>query len=1817
MGLSDAPRNKDLWTNNPFTRPPQDLSRMLDWNQMVSRGMAVNRVVLAKSTFMDPLQAKRYSNWASEHPTVDPRTWGPLADAGLNPHDYEMSSLAEADVMQQVAEGRYGRTVGEKWEPPKRTRNKAVEEAADETSSSGFFSSLGGMLGGVASAATPDFVGDAVGFAGDAASETYGAVKASARTAITALSAPLQAANAANRTRLGNIAAAERIAEKRGLDPEVFKTLTTTQPNEALSGLPGAIPLPGAGSNPITDFFLDNHTAVADPDTVAKILAERGMSDQLGAYNEAITAFQNQRNDNPLEQAKSNALQTEAGQTIQSFHDKTPGNLLTGTYEEGAVKDPKSGKWVILDAHGQVVRDAEQENEEGWLPNQVGQVQAEAQAVKAYDITTAAEKASGVAPTAWTLGRGIAHTWYEPNTTAFNALSGFVDFHESLLLDPVNLIPVGAAGKLIKPLRYGSGAAKAFAGKGEKLVVSAPTYGAAGTSRTIGDAAGAAAGAKLANPLIAEGAEQVLDPQLAARGARFVGGRVMQDLADETGLISTPHSKYVMLDTAWSWLSHGRGQRFVDQMVDETSVANIMLRSNGKIDYALARELADSTSPAEVRAVIGPRLGVDLTDPSQIGSIGGRAPVLSKVPLIGSSLAPDRAFAGKELAGGGVFTKAGRQASAYNLREFGALGATRGMFRRPFRMAPSSGNGFDQEDLDSAFTEITNFMRGTRTREEKWLPIAEKYLRARNGAERYRYLYKEGGLLHTVIKENLVEKGLTEADAQNLTRAFAGGIDEEMRNYLVTDLGLGELSNGNKALLVSEILSRSAHLPDYRTLSRVTSALGNIRRLPGGADADKAVADALHHFTNGWRQAVLIRPAYTMRDVGEMAFAMSLAGGDGAFTNPYAFIANMTSVANAAEMTTRTGRIFAKIVGMPMKGGKFAIDRLGRWGVRGKDDSFRGLTSQEIADVVAKMPAPDARDLIEHSEGLRNLMPSFDQKWARINGQPFFDDMNRVLAGEDVDLSPMFDQMSSVHGNFWIDEPASRAAGRSLTAFHRDDLAHRAEYSEQLIAKMRKASRDQLMRDIANPNVKRREMIARWKESGVKVMQTEMRDDILDGTTKKDNDYIKLYESIVQRLTLGDSALLDAITTGKFEGKILDGNNTALKDYLDNMLSDDNYRLQLPEELHGDPFRNRGHEFLRKQAQNFFAMNGDFADLFARGPMIRQAYVERVLQLAPHMSAEAKAAVVQSLREVGDVKLARQVMDTRTVKGGVLGVEEVDAIASGYARKKMSKVFYDAHKRQNYALAFRVLAPFAQATFNTFRRWGELSLKNPQMMYRTTKPIEALTDPGSAALYDILGTVTGDEALKDFYTPNHPEASVNGFFFNNSYGDRIFAYPLIGKLVDLLPGVPEGFIATSNAESLNVAGMQVNPGTGPILTLPASLVTGDMIYEDSTRGQIMRWLFPYGLPEGSLADKIFNSITPTAFRKLNLATDTTAQGTSVIRTMAVLATSGRYDLHSRADVRRMANDAKHISTTLTGYAAIFGMLTPSTFNFSIAPELFGEDADGTGRMFMLQDKLTTEFNNYIAPKSPETAQQDYGNGFMQFVHDYGYTALFAVLPMTETTGDNIGMQPTNDVWAWRTDNQEAYDQHRPVIGLFFPGGDPSSEFSEELYRWQKADAQRRPKSPEDFIFDVNKQLAWALYVRQNEKLMAQVPDPEAQTPIRDQIKSDLQHRFPGFTGQAEDLGRFDDRMLEVAEAVKNEDIRSLDGTRFIADYLRTRDKAIDQLHDMGYSKDLTTEQAAPVRAALLQHASSLIQHDNSGVFINIWTRLFASEFESG
>jgi hypothetical protein len=1809
---------------------PIDIMRV-DGQLIVAQ--TVNNRRLDAALTMGPMGARMFDQWARNTPATDPFTWIPLAYSGVAPDRLPtivQDQINYADLIPKAA--------------PEPTQSAIPQNNEPDN----LFESITG----------------AVSNAYDAA---WSGIQTGVRGAFSALQTLLEVPVGQVNSIYGDREAKRQVAEKYGLKFEEVEFLFPNYGNTALR-------LAGLGGTPVPDGV--------DPYNWAVFHFGQDRADIMFAAQDEFLRQPN-RAGTPLQAWQDLVMRTSAGQIGNDpgllFDPELGGSGLLPSNRIEEEKYTRAGQQYDLrtpemkEAAAQKIENMTlQLAKRGYMPNQdwVDSINA---------------------PLAATPGRMIAQQWLDPTSSDYAVKSGIIDAGISLGLDPANYMGVGLVEKgallLPKVLRKAGVAvpttAREAVGKQRQVLVATDGRVKFGAANQVPSPLAAVRASAKDKTTIADlrslGIEEVVDPARAA--------------AEAAGTTTSGRGFYVSGQAAYNFLMGARGGRIVDDLVGMTSPTAIVLKSNRKFDIALATQLSKASTPEAVRAVLLSRMGGEIDSASGLTKFGQAPGLFRSAPIVST-----------------FFGGAAKDSA----------------FRQWFRLAPQSGH-FDLNDTDEAFQRIEAFTRGLGITAEKFGEHMDRIINSPQDRNiRFEALTDLMMEVATKLKD---ENGIESARAKDLVQLFAGGLSNDARKYVAEGVALsgnlGAKLDVHKPLLEAELLGRTVALPDFRAIMRETGMLGSIeRKLSGDAKVASYVLDKLNHGTSIWRMGVLVRPAYVLREIGEMNFRQGLSGYGGGFVHPAQHIGLVMSTIMAKEAATAAHRIGRAVMGhidwehnnklfdrqverrgalegalprtravayraiaLPGQGVRTTAELAGRIPVPAllRDVEKQRVAGYKAAPVVhTKVSAGSyttgdghtinktgktwtvtgpfgagnyptmaaARTAIDNAapknvpimqtyvdpnltltsvalkEGMQRLFPSMSMTMARVNGEQMYASLNRYLDTGDLDdLERWHTFMGSVHGSYSLDEASARSAARAYAMLSRDKENQWSDYISGTIDKLEMLARDSLVRDLANPNVTFDDAVANMLASPTLAGRMHAQPALLTaGNLAADaRQYAKVVQAIMRKVTMNDSELYEALATRTYRGVRLEGGNKELRAFWRSKLQADalvpiNQRV-LPDEVKGSRFQTGDRTLtnvLDDVTEGFFNATGELSDVFSRGPLFRQAYMKRVLDLGANMSPVAKAEAVRKLRKAGDTKLAARIQKIEA--RGSLTVDEVDGIALGFAVKEMQRIYYDATKRQNWAFATRIAMPFAQATANTFRRWGEMSLKNPQLMYRTIKPFYAGTQPGSAVIYDMLGGLTRDEELQSYYTPDDPTMGADGFFFTDKYGERRFAYPLIGQLARMVPGLsdvmqsgPMNFV--SKMAGLNVAGTSIFPGVGPALTLPLAIGASEWQDEDSARGEIVRYIAPYGLPRGSTLDKVISSLAPPALDKLKKSETEDLAARAAIGLIPTLLSSGNYDVSTPSGMQRLTDDANRMAKGLTVWNAVFGAVTPATLSSN--PSLWvNGDPDGHGRVMMMQSKLIQEYSKYRdTAKTPQEATA-------LFAQDYGVAALSALIPSTTTKGP----QSTNDIFSYRTLEPQAYKTYNDVIGYFFGAGDPYVEFktadqnnkptaySSQAYLAQKADGDKQIRPVEDFVTEINKQLGWMLYNARTNEIDKNIVDPDTRVRARADLESEVIRKFPGWSNQAVDPGAFDKKMNLMREALRDPAVKQLRSAPYLTAYIVARESAIEDLRSQNLSGDLRTKAAKTQREALLEVALKITKEDTTGAFANAWNRLFSKEF---
>ena len=493
--------------------------------------------------------------------------------------------------------------------------------------------------------------------------------------------------------------------------------------------------------------------------------------------------------------------------------------------------------------------------------------------------------------------------------------------------------------------------------------------------------------------------------------------------------------------------------------------------------------------------------------------------------------------------------------------------------------------------------------------------------------------------------------------------------------------------------------------------------------------------------------------------------------------------------------------------------------------------------------------------------------------------------------------------------------------------------------------------------------------------------------------------------------------------------------------------------------LRDQAFGPKDFKFLDTAVNNFFSLATKLENVVNFAPEAQMAYWDHVGRYVNMLNDADLKALLPIAKEalqgftVGGKPLRRHPVlktlnaEIRRRKKGVsvtdgITREQLDSMAGKKAAEYTKNLFYDAAKQRQYANAFRAVFPFAQAQFNTFYKWSQLFKDNPVQFYKLGRAYNALTQPGSSAIYDLTGVK---------YDENQ------GFFYQDEFGETRFRYPLAGSVIGAMVGKnfdsAQALQLTAPVQALNLAFGAVNPaipGIGP---------AGQILYAASGKSGAFgpEWnflrniIFPFGEPEG-IQDLILPAWLKKTFFTAFLNNDAMIER-GIKDWASYLASTGDYGDNPLAnDTARneLFNDARSMSRWAMFWTGVFQNIAPAT----PSQEVFAKDKTG---IFRTQTMLYNAWDQ-IAKKHPG----DYFKAVAEFSDTFGIKNLLVILG-----GSTRAVRGTQDAWTFLNNHPDAADKYATseadVVPYFFPGGEAATAY----YNWQRAAGRRRPLSPEE------------------------------------------------------------------------------------------------------------------------------------------------------
>ena len=1216
---------------------------------------------------------------------------------------------------------------------------------------------------------------------------------------------------------------------------------------------------------------------------------------------------------------------------------------------------------------------------------------------------------------------------------------------------------------------------------------------------------------------------------------------------------------------------------------------------NGKVTVAVAKELAAAGTEKEVLQILAGQIGLDLGTGTRLGlSAQSRALKIESGLYNPNSLQLARAVKEKFL-----------------LNSFVEKGLTKVNDSIFTRMAPTK-DLIHLDDVDKLVRQMHDVLPFIGASEALRTSAVKAMMKSETSTERFNVFIDT---ITSVVKEQMPK--LSEEQGKMLesaARVFKKEQDAN-RRFLAQVAGNGtdvqEVISAGKKITVSELdplldsqLANYIKWPDTNAMRQLTGKTRNILSRSEGAQQFRTVSTEL--FDTFFKQSVLVgRLSYIERNIMDMQVRSFFAGSTTLFNHPLRFIA--MSMGNPegnamAKYLTRMSRFDNTVFGNRFDDLVKQVDVDGFKGAALSDaDKYAVMMSRSYGMGVGQgqRMLPTGMRFIGKDE------KQFNRAWAGAILQYRESTIARLVAGGinggSIDaagkLKPLFPEAKAF---------LAKKEAQGLTL---------ANNEKQIIT--------DFMFETEQGNLLRKQLGGISQQHNA-IFNAE------DLNVAKDavSQYMDIIVKGVDNLAGGRQEIRDFIA-GKhmvdIKGQKLKGKNgfdpkgnTAKDVWLSRILKDyrnadavnvDNAigQLKLPAESYETAGALKG--TWDKAAAKFFRFSATVEKRMALGPEYRQQYWNSVGEHINLMSkAEAEKILPIAEKELSGTKIfgvpanftnpalskMREAIKTLDDRG--LSVDDMHGVASNLAADKIQKLYYDAMRQRQYAVALRMVAPFIGAFANTIDVWGKLvakdvtntfKLQGKARVYKATNAFEFLTHPETGVIYE--------------WTNDNWNDPGQGFIYKDpTYGDPRMILPFVGDILggmlgtvagEKVPGMPTSL----SIPSLNLAfSNELLPGVGPGIQLTVGKVVQNQ--NGWIADQLRNIIYPFGAPDSKTG--IVESFTPAWAQRLLYGLGVNsyeAKNLSTLRPiMTYLATTGKYGEFplDGPNQQRLLEDSGKLNRVLALWRGIFANLSPG----AIAPNILAKDKTGDFHVqaLMMNDFLQIRANN----------PDNYAVSIAKWAEKYGDSALFALV-----SGSRGGVQPTSEAWNFYLNNRDDALQYKNAFSLFFPGG----QYSQEFAKWQEQTGQRFKLSPADMMAEAARYVYSARKAKlQSDEATAimQGTDPKDAHAMYQSRKETLDGDFGGQPDYRSAGVPRETLIKEVTAALSNDKFAATESGKGLAEFLQYRKAATDAAAQSGY-KTLTGVSVKPI-AEWLDNAAYQVIAAYPEFSVMYW-RIFATE----
>lgn len=582
-----------------------------------------------------------------------------------------------------------------------------------------------------------------------------------------------------------------------------------------------------------------------------------------------------------------------------------------------------------------------------------------------------------------------------------------------------------------------------------------------------------------------------------------------------------------------------------------------------------------------------------------------------------------------------------------------------------------------------------------------------------------------------------------------------------------------------------------------------------------------------------------------------------------------------------------------------------------------------------------------------------------------------------------------------------------------------------------------------------------------------------------------------------------------------------------------------------------------------------------------RSPVFKQLYHDWIDKLAVSLDSQSVDKIIADISARAALdgkkpelfmneKIWNKLLDIQSGKiknYGTISAEELNAFASGQAIDGMMKLFYNAVERSNFTDTMRIISPFAQ-------QWAEFIAR----IGRT-----ALTPVAGGKMYlpDVNVLRKGQIVVQGAARAD-PDGDGRGLIYKDpSTGKMSFTFPLSGQLTKLVTGVMSPLNAPIKGAFM---GFDYRPGLGPFATIAVSSLMPDSPTYDTARSVLL----PFG--EQKLGTGAF---TPSWIRKM-FDGAFGSSGSKVfmdtyVETMEALAGTSKYDLTNPEARDKLFQEARTKAKYLTVMRGIQQFLGPAAASY--------DQKVKAGELDPYVSELTQAFQ--------EMKQADYGSSVSKFLEIFGEDAFVYMGRKTESVVG--GLESSKEFGVFERTNKGLFRQYGDVAGYFGPVG---SDHDLTVYMRQLNEGSRVKLSPEAVLESAEATIGSAYYRTMRKQFPATLNDEQRE--YVSTYRTALRERYRGYARMKFDPNKLPSQIEDITQAASLSSLDSNETALGVRYYMQVRDSALLEAKNRGLS-GFSSKNAADLRDYLANYAQSIIEQYPE--FARVYDRVLSQEVE--